>query len=183
MSEDEHPIDQGGHEEPRDAGITEDAMRAEMSAVYDRVEAKAERAEERLTMPATTTNDEGRPNTLHETFTKSYEWLEASPQEQATQRAAADLVQQVRDNAAKFGVTLDDKAAMEAAMKLEAEQANSTPGIPAELQPALKSISEMYPNRAPHEVANEYAQIDRDFQRDPVNTAFRILQERTGLWR
>ena len=101
--------------------------RAELAHIYDKNQAAQERAEERLTLPSTTTNEDGRPDTLHETFTKAYEWLEASPQQQATQRAAADLVQQVRDNAAKFGVTLDDKAAMEAAMKLEAEQAKQHP--------------------------------------------------------
>jgi hypothetical protein len=154
----------------------EDELHKELGAIYDRNHAKAERAEELQIVPSILPGD-----STQTAFEKTYDFLHASPQQQATQRDASKLVGEVRANAAKFGVTLDDKAAMEAAMKLEAEQAKATPSIPAELQPALKSISELYPNRAPHEVANEYAQIDRDFQRDPLNTGFRILTERTGL--
>jgi integrase len=126
----EHGISTEAPDKPANFGeAKEEKIRAELSAIYDRNQAAEEKAKERLTMPTTTTNDEGRPDALHETFTKSYDWLQASPQERATQRAAANLVETVRTNAAKFGVTLTDQQAMEAAMKLEAEQANSTPGI------------------------------------------------------
>ena len=33
----------------------------------------------------------------------------------------------------------------------------------------MKSIAELYPN-GPHEVAADYAQIDQDFKRDPINS-------------
>ena len=162
----------------------DDKLHAELSEIYDRSQAAQERAEDRATMPAATTNDEGRPDTLHETFTKSYEWLHSTPKEQATQRDANKLVEQVRENAAKFGVTLTDAEAMDKAMALEqmqAQQANSTPSIPAELQPAMQAIQQNYPGRQAHEVVSEFAQIDSDFKRDPINTAFRVLQERTGI--
>ena len=68
----------------------------------------------------------------------------------------------MRDNAAKFGVTLDDKAAMEAAMTLGGRAGpSSTRAIPAELQPAMQAVQQLYPGRNFHEVANDYAQIDQ----------------------
>ena len=176
MSDEDNPIDTQIDQPIEPKGVSEDQMRQEMAHVYDRVTASTAKTEADAIVPSILPGD-----STQAAMEKTWDYLHASPQEQATQREASRPVEQVRDNAAKFGVTLDDKAAMEAAMKLEAEQANSTPSIPAELQPALKSIAELYPNRAPHEVANEYAQIDRDFKRDPVNIAFRILQERTGL--
>lgn len=155
----------------------DDELRAKLGAVYDRNNAVQERAEARLTMPATTTNAEGRPDTLHETFTKAYEWLEASPQQKATQRAAADLVQQVRDNAATFGTQLSDAEAMKAAMDLERDQARATP---PELAPAMEAIRRNYPDQAPHEVVGRYAEIDNYVKRAPAEAAGWIYQQQTG---
>jgi hypothetical protein len=165
-------IDQQAGTEP--TPLTENKIRDEMSAVFDESEAAAEKVAELKMMPVVKTDN------IDQTFEKTYEWLTASATEKAELRDASKLVDQVRDNAAKFGVTLTDADAMKAAMDLEQQQARSTPTIPAELQPALQTIKQAYPDRAPHEVVSRFAEIDNYVKRAPAEAAGWIYQQTTG---
>jgi hypothetical protein len=108
--------------------------------MYDRNQAKAERAEEAKIVPSVKPAD-----SLNEAYEKTWEYLHASPKERATQRDASQLVEQVRANAAKFGVELSDTEAMKAAMELERDQARAAP---SELAPARRQAKN-YPDPAP----------------------------------
>ena len=65
-------------------------------------------------------------------------------------------------------------------MKLEAEQARATPGIPHELAPAMEAIQRTYPDMKPHEVVGRYAEIDNYVKRAPAEAAGWIYQQQTG---
>ena len=154
----------------------EGELRSSLAKIYDENHAAQERAQELQIVPSITPSD-----STTTAFEKTYDYLHASPKEQATQRDASQLIDQLLENSAKFWVQFSDTDAMMAAMELEREQARATPSIPAELQPSLLTIQQNYPGRQAHEVVSEFAQIDSDFKRDPINTAFRVLQERTGI--
>ena len=140
--------------------------------IYDRNQAEAERAEEAKIVPSITPSD-----STTTAFEKTYDWLHASPEEQATQRDASQLVEQVRANAAKFGVELSDTEAMKAAMELERDQARAAP---SELAPAMEAIQRNYPDMKPHEVVGRYAEIDSYVKRSPAEAAGWIYQQTTG---
>ena len=150
----------------------EGELRSSLSKIYDRNQAKAEKAEEAKIVPSITPGD-----STTTAFEKTYDWLHASPKEQATQRDASQLVEQVRANAAKFGVELSDTDAMEAAMELERDQARAGP---SEFAPALDTIRRNYPDQAPHEVVGRYAEIDNYVKRAPAEAAGWIYQQQTG---
>ena len=108
---------------------------------------------------------------------KTWDYLHASPKEQAAQRDASQLVETVRANAAKFGVELSDTDAMKAAMELERDLARAAP---SELAPAMEAIQRNYPDMKPHEVVGRYAEIDSYVKRAPAEAAGWIYQQQTG---
>jgi hypothetical protein len=150
-------------------------LSSELGRVYDKAEAVAEKATERRDVPSTPADS------FDEAFEKTYDWMHASPAEKQVARDAANLVEQVRENAKKFGVELSDADAMKAAMELEREQARGAPAVPSELAPAVESIKQSYPEHEPQHVIKEWSRIDSDFRKDPVQTAFRIVQQQTGM--
>ena len=152
--------------------VAKSELRSSLAKIYDRNQAKAERAEEAKIVPSITAGD-----STATAFEKTYDWLHASPKEQATQRDASQLVEQVRTNAAKFGVKLSDTDAMKAAMELERDQARAAP---SEFAPALETIRRNYPDQAPHEVVGRYAEIDSYVKRAPAEAAGWIYQQQTG---
>ena len=150
----------------------EGELRKTLGAIYDKNQAAAERAAEAKIVPSITPAD-----STTTAFEKTYDWLNASPQERSTQRDASQLVEQVRANAAKFGVELSDTDAMKAAMELERDQARAAP---SEFAPAMETIRRNYPDQAPHEVVGRYAEIDNYVKRAPAEAAGWIYQQQTG---
>ena len=157
-----------------DAGQDADKkLTAAMNAIYTKSEARAERAD--VVVPSIKAHGKdpyGNPmpgHSLDEAFEKTYDFLHATKAEQKTQLEAHQLMKQVRENAAKFSVTLDDQGAMFAAMQLEealAKEAKEQADDP--WQPAAQEISRHYPGQAPHEIARGYAQLESRFRSDPV---------------
>ena len=74
-------------------------LRSSLGKIYDRNQAKAEKAEELQVVPSILPGD-----STQTAMEKTWDFLHASPQQRATQRDASKLVETVRENAAKFGV-------------------------------------------------------------------------------
>jgi site-specific recombinase len=169
---DDEPID-SQHEAPQDnSEAKEETLRAELGAIYDKNHAAQEKAEALQIVPSIMPGD-----STQTAFEKTWDHLHATPQQQAAQRDASQLVEQVRTNAAKFGVELSDADAMKAAMELERDQARAAP---SELAPAMEAIRRNYPDQAPHEVVGRYAEIDNYVKRAPAEAAGWIYQQQTG---
>lgn len=147
----------------------------EMGAVFDKAEAKGAREDELKTVPAirsTKTDPYGNltPGDFLDTaFEKTYDYLHAPKGEQQTQRDAHKLMKQVRENAEKFGVKLDDQTALWACMELEQKQADEARAQAGnEYAPAAEAMRSVYQDQDPNQTATWFRDVKQSFDRDPV---------------
>lgn len=159
--------------EPK-AGLWDGQAHAEMSKVYDALTAKSEQQIAKDTPPTVPAKN------LSEAFEHTFEWMSKSDTEKAVATDAHTLVEQVKENAKKFGVELSDTDALKLAFEMETKGAQAQPGIPQELAAPMKSLRQLYPDQPPHQVVSRYAEIDRLVKSDPVE-GIRWIAEQSGM--
>jgi hypothetical protein len=156
----------------------------EMGAVFDKAEAKGASEDELKTVPSirsTKTDPYGNVtpgDSLDTAFEKTWDYLNAPKAEQETQRDAHQLMEQVRKNAEKFGLKLDDSTAMWAAMQMEekiAEEAKAKAGN--EYAPAAEAMRSVYKDQDPNQTAAWFRDVKASFDSDPVGATAWAAQQ------
>ena len=180
MSEDQ-PIEQTSSDDNpnvfTDAG--EDKLRAELGAIYDKSHTAVEKAQELQIVPSVQPADntrDGHGKNLGLLARLAQRAGRATQCQQISRGGAGQCRPLRRDPERPAGDGSGDEGGGRTA-----QEAKAAPSIPAELQPAMQAVQQLYPGRNFHEVAADYARIDSDFKRDPLNVGFRMLQEQTGL--
>jgi hypothetical protein len=100
-------------------------------------------------------------------FEQTYEFLNSSEADKASRRDAAKLVATVKENAARFGVTLSDQDALAAAMKLEEQQAAEAA---SEHAPVVDDMRAVFRDATPAERSRFFRQTAEAFRQDPIGT-------------
>ena len=142
---------------------------------WDKADAKSSADDDRTTIPGikpTRTDLYGNlqpGNSLDTAFEKTYDFLHAPKGEQQTQRDAHRLMEQVKANAAKFGVELDQNTALWACMELEQKQADEARAQAGnEYAPAAEAMRSVYQDQDPNQTATWFRDVKQSFDRDPV---------------
>jgi DNA-binding transcriptional regulator YdaS (Cro superfamily) len=150
---------------------SDDKLTKELGKIFDKSEGKIEALHEAKDVPSAKTDS------FDQAFESTWDHLHASPQERATVQDAHKLVETVRANAKKFGVELTDQQAMEAAWKLEQEQATAPSN---EYAQAEEAIRQHYPNEKPADIARAYADMETRLRQNPVAGVAKIAN-RLGI--
>ena len=136
----------------------------EMGKVYDKSTAKDDFILGKRDVPS------AKADNFNSAFESTYKWLNETPKaEQERMRDASALVDQVRDNAKKFGVELTEQEAMARAMELEytlAQEAKEAAGNP--YNGAAEAMRSVYKDHDPNETAQWFAQVKQSFDQDPI---------------
>jgi hypothetical protein len=145
----------------------------QLGQIHDRAEGKTEAALAQKEVPS------AKLDSFDSAFAKTYDFLHSTEAEKSTQRDASKLVETVRENAKKFGVALDDQAALEAAMRLEERQ--SAEAVQAgERGPLADHMRSAFRDSSPVESAKWFSQVKANFEQDPIGT-LAYLAAQTGM--
>ena len=110
----------------KSAAVHDALMRETMSKAYDTAQARGEQEAARMTVPTVPAKNIDRHSKTPTTGCRRAKLSEPKcPPRTARSR-------QIKANAAKFGVTLDDTEALKLAYQIEAQGGNAQGGIPAE---------------------------------------------------
>jgi hypothetical protein len=107
-----------------------------------------------------------KADNLSEAFDRTWDHIHSTPEERASLKNASDLVSQVREQAAKFSVTLTDAEAFKAALDLENAQRLENTKEFATGAEAMRSVAHGDPN----ETAKFFATVKRNMDARPVET-------------
>ena len=159
----------------KSAAVSEEARRQELGKVFDAMQARGEQQEANAMPPPAS------KQSLEEAFDRTASWMEKSAADRHADSGAANEVSRLKERAAALGVELTDADALKLAFEIEQKQGgNSQGGIPSELAPTMQAVQQLYPDQAPHQIINRYAEIDRSFKSDPVGTIGWMAQQ-TGM--
>jgi hypothetical protein len=147
------------------------ALTAELGKTFDKAEAREDAAIANKDVPSV------KVDSFDSAFEKTYDFLNSSKAEKASLRDANALVDQVRQNAKKFGVELTDAEAFRAAMDLENQQAAQASAAHA---PVLDHMKAAFRDSDPVESAKWFSQVANDFRQNPVAT-LSWLGQQAGL--
>ena len=139
-------------------------LTSEMGKIFDKSTGKAQLADEQKTVPSVQPGD-----SLDSAFEKTWDHLHSTETQKATIADAHKLVEQVRENAARFGVTLTDEQAMSKAMELEyvqQQEAKAEAGNP--YNGAAEAMRSVYKDHDPNQTATWFAQVKQSFDSDPI---------------
>lgn len=150
----------------KSAAVREEAMRAELGAIYDKAQRQGEREMVREMPPA------AGPETLDQRFERAADWIDKSPADRKQLSEARNDIQSLKERAAQMGVALDDKDAAVLALQLEGK-ATATP-------PEYEAIRQSYPGLQPQQVVSQWNEIDNYVRRSPVEGAAWVYQQATG---
>jgi hypothetical protein len=149
----------------------------ELGQIFDKAEAKAERQDEAKTIPVAKARspygEEIKPS-LDDAFRNTYDFLNASKAEQTQMRGASKLVEQVRENAKRFGITLDDQGAFFAAMDLERQQTEKAQNH--EFSQGAEYMRSAFKDSHPSESARFFSETKSALDRDLVGGIAEIAQ-------
>jgi hypothetical protein len=156
-------------------GLFEKAREKELDdklgKIHDRAENRTETVLAQKDVPSARVDD------FDSAFAKTYDFLNAPEAEKATQRDASKLIETVRENAKRFGVTLSDEAALKAAMDLEREQGAEAA---SEIAPVADHMRSAFKDSSPVESAKWFSQVKANFDQDPIGT-LAYLGSQTGM--
>jgi hypothetical protein len=154
----------------KSAAASEEALREELGKIYDALQAKgeAEAQAKTVSMP--------KAETLEAAFQATADWMATPESEKAQMADVRNEVQKVKDNAAKFGVQIDDAKALEIALQMEQQQAGKAAATP----PEYEAIRQSYPGLQPQQVVSRWNEIDNYVKRSPAEGAAWIYQQTTG---
>ena len=139
-------------------------LTSEMGKIFDKSTGKAQLADEQKTVPSVQPGD-----SLDSAFEKTWDHLHSTETQKATIADAHKLVEQVRANAARFGVTLTDEQAMSKAMEIEytqQQEAKAEAGNP--YNGAAEAMRSVYKDHDPNQTAQWFAQVKQSFDSDPI---------------
>jgi hypothetical protein len=139
-----------------------------LGEIHDRSEAREDAVIASKEVPST------RVDSFDDAFAKTYDFLNASPAEKATLQSASKLVEQVRENAKRFGVELSDTEAFKAAMDLEnSQRAEQAAGY----APVVDHMKSVFPDQNPVETSRWFADIKRSADQDLPGTIAWMAQQ------
>jgi hypothetical protein len=153
-----HEVAPTSHGEP----VSDDARREEMSATFDDA-TRAKEAETRA-LPQLP-QYHGEDKSIEATMERTWDWIHSSPEERQLEAEAQQSAEQIKADAAKYGLTTQEALAL----KNEARQP------PAEWQALTDRISASAPNVKPHETISRLVDIAEHMDRDPVTCAQAVL--------
>jgi hypothetical protein len=136
-----------------------------MSAIFDKAEGQTEKQAHREGPLSPPTGAAQPKDNLSDTFSK------VEKDRLAKERAEIDGLKE-------FAQTHNIDLAT--AQQLKAAQVAQQPQIPPELHSSLESVRQLYPDDKPHEVVQQYAQIDKMIKTDPIGGLAWIAQQ-SGL--
>jgi hypothetical protein len=149
----------------------EGELNKKLGQIHDRAENRTEAALAQKDVPS------AKVDSFDDAFAKTYDFLNAPESEKATQRDASKLIETVRENAKRFGVTLSDEAALKAAMDLENQQVAAAA---SEHAPVVEHMRSAFKDASPVEGARWFSQVASNFRQDPVGT-IAYLAGQTGM--
>jgi hypothetical protein len=145
--------------------LTEALFREEAEKIFDAAEARSAKDDSQRMIPTASKN-------ITEAFDNTAAWMDKSAEQQEGLRYTHDTVARIKANAAAAGLTISDEAALDQALKQEAQEGT----VPAALQPALQSVQQTYPDMAPHEAVGRYVEMDRLVRSNPSEAVSQILK-------
>jgi hypothetical protein len=162
---------------PADDGKSfESSMDSAMNSVFDKLEGKSDKQDHREASLGPPTVVEESKDKLGDTFSKVYDYLEMSPQQQAQQAKERAAIDDIKQFAAEHNLSF-----AEAQSYKQGQEPNVQPGQQPQLAPELSKVAEATKALgydAPfHEVVDRYNQIDRLVQSDPVQGVTWIAQQ------
>jgi hypothetical protein len=141
----------------------DDKLTQEFAKAFEKAEAKSERADEGRINPGAKIEEAPR-DSFTKAFEQTYDFLNSTKAEKAERLEAHRLVEQVKENAERFGVTLTDEQALSKAMDLERQQATN------DFAPAVEHLKSAFRDSSPVESAKFFSGVKRDLDSDPVGT-------------
>jgi hypothetical protein len=105
-------------------------LTAELGRIFDKSEARADAIIDKKSPPTALPNLPydttvgPKPGSFDEAFSKTFDWLSATEAQRAEMRDVNKLVTRVQENAKKFGITLDGRDTLFAAMELQKQEAD-----------------------------------------------------------
>jgi hypothetical protein len=146
----------------------DDALRSQLSAVYDRLEARDERQAKRD--PAMPPLPEG---SIEDTMKAAADWHEKPKAERQRFAEGFTELEARKAEAKRLGISLEEAEVLRIGTEL------NKPPPPSEYLPAHQAIQELYPQSNPAEIAHTYAQWDRALSQDFEGTLLHLC-EQTG---
>jgi hypothetical protein len=148
---------------------TQDAVSATATKAFDAIQAREDAAPRMPTPMAATGKDIG------EAVDRSSRWLDTPIAERKALAEAHEDIEQRRAEAAKLGLTLQEREAI-----IAAEQRKTAAAEQSEFEPVKASYRELYPEAKPAEVAQRYGEIDKFIRKNPA-AGIRWLAEQYGV--
>lgn len=147
----------------------QDAVTATAAKAFDAIQKRGDETPRMPSPMAVTGKDIGAA------VERASEWLDTPLDERKALAAAHGDIEHRRAEAAKLGLTLEEREAIIAAEQRQAAQAEAS-----EFEPVKTAYRELYPEAKASEVAHRYGEIDKFIRKDPA-AGIRWLAEQYGV--